>query len=55
MQPVIKINIDGTELNAFSHLTLVQKMYDHHSFKIVVSHEIIEEEGSHTIDKSKIG
>ena len=53
MEPITKVNIDGTALNAFSNVNVVQKMYDHHSFKIVVGHEIIEELGGHTLDKSK--
>ena len=53
MKPITLININGTTLNAFTRVSLVQKMYDHHSFQIVVGHEIVEELGSHTLDKSK--
>ena len=53
MKPITKIIINGKELNAFSHLSLNQKMYDHHSFKVVVGHEIIEAQGINTLDTSK--
>lgn len=53
MQPITKIIINGKELNAFTHVSLNQKMYDHHNFKVVVGHEIIESQGINTLDKSK--
>ena len=48
-----QITIDGTSLDNFSHLSLVQRMYEHHSFQIVIGHEVMESLGGHTLDKSK--
>ena len=53
MEPKVKIDIDGTAINGYNHLSVVQKMYDHHTFKIVIGHEVQDELGSHTLDKSK--
>ncbi len=53
MKPISKVIINGTNLSEFKHLSLVQTMYDHHSFKIVIGHEVIEELGGNTLNKSK--
>lgn len=47
------ITIDGVSLDDFSRLSLVQRMYEHHSFQIVIGHEIMESLGGHTLDQSK--
>jgi type VI secretion system secreted protein VgrG len=48
-----KISIGGQVLNTFSTLTLNQSMYNHHTFDLVVGHDIIEDLGGHVLDKSK--
>lgn len=48
-----QITIDGTSLDNFSHLSLVQRMYEHHNFQIVIGHEVMESLGGHTLDQSK--
>ncbi len=53
MKPNTRISIDGKSLDDFSHMNLTQRMYDHHSFEIVIGHEIMESLGGHTIDRSK--
>ena len=52
-QPQVAISIDGKVLNTFSSLTLNQSMYDHHTFDLVVGHDIIEDLGGHILDGSK--
>jgi phage protein D len=52
-QPQVSIRIDGKALNTFTSLTLHQPMYDHHTFQLVVGHDIIEDEGSHVLDRSR--
>ncbi|MFM2375592.1 MAG: hypothetical protein RLZZ165_689 [Bacteroidota bacterium] len=41
------------KLNTFTSLTLNQSMYDHHTFELVVGHDIIEDLGSHVLDRSR--
>ncbi len=53
MKPTTNISIDGTDLSNFSHLSLVQRLYEHHTFSITIGHQIIETLGGHTLDKSK--
>ncbi|MFM2376796.1 MAG: hypothetical protein RLZZ165_1893, partial [Bacteroidota bacterium] len=52
-QPQVAIRIDGKKLNTFTSLTLHQSMYDHHTFQLVVGHDIIEDAGSHVLDRSR--
>lgn len=51
--PQVSISIDGKVLNTFSSLSLNQSMYDHHTFNLVVGHDIIEDLGGHILDGSK--
>jgi len=51
--PKVIIAVDGTPIFNYKHLSIVQKMYDHHTFKIVVAHQIMDSVGSQTLDKSK--
>ncbi len=53
MKPITKVIVDGANLSEFKHLSLEQTMYDHHSFKIIIGHEVVEDIGSNTLDKSK--
>lgn len=52
-EPTVSIFIDGEELPTFKHFSLKQSMYEHHSFEQVVSHEVVEDLGSHVQDKSR--
>lgn len=49
----VVISIDGTELSTFTTFTLNQSMYDHHWFQLVLKHNIVEDLGSHIMDKSR--
>jgi len=51
--PKVLIGIDGTPVHSYKHLSIVQKMYDHHTFTIIISHEVMKAIGNHTLDKSK--
>lgn len=53
IQPSASIFIDGKPLPTFKEFTLEQSMYAHHQFELVVGHSVVEELGSHTLDKSK--
>ncbi len=53
MKPITKVFINGEDLSDFTYLSVEQTMYDHHSFELVIGHEVIEELGSNTLDKSK--
>lgn len=52
-KPSVSIYIDGDALPTFKHFSLNQSMYDHHSFELVVGHGVIEDPGSHVLDRSK--
>lgn len=47
------IVIGGEAIRAFTSLSLQQSMYEHHTFRLVVGHDIIEDVGSHVLEKSK--
>lgn len=53
MIPKVFIDIDGTPIGGYTHMSLVQKTYDHHSFNIVIGQHVIEEMGAHTLEESK--
>lgn len=54
IKPVIIISIDDKTLSTFERVTLNQTINNHHHFEVVVDQEIIEKQGAHTIEKSKV-
>jgi uncharacterized protein involved in type VI secretion and phage assembly len=51
--PEVILSIDGQPLNTFSSFYLNQSIYDHHTFQLVVGHDIVEDLGAHVLDNSK--
>ena len=51
--PHFKISIGSTVLPSFTSFDLRQSVFGHHTFDLVVSHEVVEELGSHVMDGSK--
>ncbi|MFL1897286.1 type VI secretion system Vgr family protein [Aquimarina sp. 2-A2] len=52
-QSSILISINDQFLSNFESLSLTQKIHEHHEFEIHIDYDEIEENGSHTIERSK--
>lgn len=53
IKPKTKISIDGEYISVFENVSLTQSINNHHQFDVVLDMDIIEKEGTHTIEKSK--
>ncbi|WP_196892274.1 type VI secretion system Vgr family protein [Aureivirga marina] len=53
MKPIINLSIDGNKISHFEDIILEQSLNEHHFFRIILDHDAIETQGSHTLDKSK--
>ncbi|MBS1614703.1 MAG: hypothetical protein JST06_01140 [Bacteroidetes bacterium] len=49
----IDITVNGQKITPFNKLLLRQQFNEHHSFELHFNHEVLEEEGALSIDKSK--
>lgn len=52
-EPLTRLSIDGKFINTFNSIELKQKINDHHTFKIILDNDVVENIGGHSIDKSK--
>lgn len=52
-EPHIEIKIAGNKLPTFKSFDLIQPIYDHHTFELVIGHGVAEALGGHTLDNSK--
>jgi len=50
--PKIRLTIAGKPVTNYVEMVLEQGIYDHHSFRIVIKHDDVEELGAITLDKS---
>ncbi|WP_196892264.1 type VI secretion system Vgr family protein [Aureivirga marina] len=53
MKPIINLSIDGKKISHFEDIILEQSINEHHFFRIILDLEVVETQGSHTLDKSK--
>ncbi len=53
IRPKVVMSIGNKFITHFKKITLHQKINEHHTFEIVLDHDVVEELGSHTLDKSK--
>lgn len=51
--PHIKISVAGSDLSNFTSFDLNQSMYHHHTFELVIGHDVVEDLGSHVLDRSR--
>ncbi len=48
-----EISIEGKSVAHFSSIVITQQFNSHHTFQLIVSHEVFEEQGSHSIQSSQ--
>ncbi len=48
----VKIELDGKDLSAFSSVSISQEFNAHHSFEVVVNHDVLQKFGTSTLDTS---
>jgi type VI secretion system secreted protein VgrG len=48
-----EISIEGKSVTHFSSIIINQQFNSHHTFQLIVSHEVFEEQGSHSIQSSQ--
>ncbi len=53
IRPKVVMSIGNKFITHFKKITLNQKINEHHTFEIVLDHDVVEELGSHTLDRSK--
>ncbi len=53
IQPKIVLSIGSKFITHYKKIELKQNINEHHTFKVILDHDVIEKYGSHTLDKSK--
>ena len=53
MKKKIKLAVDGKFVSNFESIKVEQSIYDHHKFTAVIDHDLVDNQGSFTLNNSK--